>query len=235
MSLTRSALPAVALLAIATTAVPLVAQRADTLPTLYSSGSASYRVDADAVDLVAMIEGTGNSATQAANPCANVVDSVRATLTRFGLRPVDFAVLQQGVGPVTNQYGTPNIPDRFMARASVRIHLSDISQLRRLTAALLDAGAARMTALHYSSSRAEEARQAAFDSAAALASLRGQRLARAVGGRLLALREVSASDANPADAYQGYPVDQDQSAKFLAEVRGQVVVNLTWTYSPTTH
>lgn len=210
---------------------PAHAQATDTLPVLNSSGSFSYRVDADAVEFQVIVEGKGNAAAQAAFPCANVVDSVRSALLRLNLPSLSFDVVPQGVAAATASYGLPATGERFVARSTFRVRLTDVKQLARVTAAALDAGASRTAMFAFTSTRLSAARHAAEDSAMAEAIAEARRSAELLGGRLGTLLEVNGG-SGPAPNYYG---GQDQSVQSIPEIRGVSNYQLRWRFLPAAH
>ncbi|HEX7918030.1 MAG TPA: SIMPL domain-containing protein, partial [Gemmatimonadales bacterium] len=188
---------------------PLVAQDPPSPPTIDGTGQVPYRVAAEGVDFQIVIEGKGNSAGQALAPCGNGVDSVRAALTRLALPTLTFEVIPQGVAPVTNSYGQPVTGERYMARTTLRVRLTDLRQLPRITAIALDAGATRLADFQWRSGRIETALRTAQDSAVALARRDAEQMAHAFGGTLGQLRNVNYGDQRTCPYYP----NQDQTVQ----------------------
>lgn len=215
--------------------VRAAAQESSGPPTLYAAGSAPYRLRAEAVEFTAVIESSGKTATIAAAPCVSMIDSAQASLARLGVRGLAVELMEAAVAPIANRYGEPQTTDRYAARSLLRIRLTDLTQLRRVSVALFDAGTVRLTGFRYSAAGETEARRAAYERAAAAARAQAEQIARALGGRLGELREAGSSDADPSAMYQHYAPDQDQSAGSYPEIRGTISVNLTWTFIPGGH
>lgn len=217
------------MLSIFATVGPAAAQEEPGPPVVYAATRVPYHADADLVEFQIIVEGKGNSALQASGPCRYAVDSVAAALTRLALPTLSFDIVSQGVAPVTSQYGQPVAGERFLARSTLRVRLSDLRQLSRVTAAALDAGASRTAMFQWSSRTLGRAQAIARDSAVVLARAEGERLARALGGRLGALRSANATDDG---GNAGYYPGQDQTVQTLPEIRGRMTVNATWIFIP---
>ena len=211
---------------------PAVAQESPSTSTLSASGAAPYRVAVEGVDFMIVVEGKGKTAAMAVSPCDHAVDSVRAALARFGNAIASSEILAQGVTPFTPTYGQPAGEDRYVARSIFRVRLADPRQLVPVTAAAFDAGGSRTLGFRFTSRGAEAARQAALDTAAAVAVRRGERMARALGGRLGSVRTIDSSDSDPNAVYANYPTDQDRSSQLFPEISGTINVMITWTYLP---
>ena len=218
-----------AMISLSAAAGPLAAQEEPGPPVVYSATHVPYHADADAVEFQVIVEGKGNSALQASGPCRYAVDSVVAALTRLALPSLAIDVVPQGVAPVSSQYGQAVSGERFLARSTIRVRLTDLRHLSRVTSVAFEAGATRTAMFQWSSRTLARAREVAHDSAVALARTEGERLARALGGRLGELRSANAGD-DAANA--GYYPGQDQSVQTIPEVRGRISVNVTWTFVP---
>jgi uncharacterized protein YggE len=208
------------------------AQESSGPPTLYASGSAPYRLRAEGVEFIAVIESNAKTATLAAAPCVSMIDSAQASLTRLGIRGLTVEVMEAAVAPIASRYGEAQTADRYSAKSLLRVRLTDLGQLRRVSVALLEAGTTRFTGFRYSAAGAAEARRVAYEAAAVAARAQAEQIARALGGRLGELREAGSGDADPSAMYQHYAPDQDQSAGSYPEIRGTISVNLTWTFVP---
>ena len=220
--------PLVILGLLAVLASPGVAQEVQP-PTIYANGREAYRIDADAVEFQIVIEGHGNTAMQALAPCTSGLDSVRAALTRLSIPSLTIDVIPLGVAPATNQYGQPTTGERYIAKTAIRVRLSDLRLLPRITATAIDAGATRTAHFRWSTTRLDGVQRVAREAAVAQARREAETVARALGGSLGALRSVSMNDdRDPADYYQ----NQDQSVQSTPEVRGSLVVNASWDFVP---
>jgi uncharacterized protein YggE len=205
----------------------LAAQESDQRSTIYANAGYPYRVDADAVEFQVIVEGRGNSAAQAASPCAGAVDSVTATLRRLGIAALTFDVVAQGVAPVTSPYGQPTPGERFLARTTIRVRLTDLRHLPRVTAAVLDAGAARTAMFQWSAHGIEGIRRVALDSALVRAAREAEQMAKVLGGQLGRLHHATSGEGN---SYNNYYTGQDNTVQSTPEVRGTMTADVTYAF-----
>lgn len=183
-----------------------------------ASATKVARLAADRTSFYAVIEGTGETSTDAAaraeRKLQTVLEAARQSSARADLSPA----VPYGVMPAPNYGGYPGQPSQnpFVARYVVRVQAMRNDQLMSLSAALVAAGAT-VSLPQFEAQAADSARRARFSEALAQARADAEALAAAMGMRLGALIEVSSSGGPGANfgnqfVSLGRPFDMSGSA-----------------------
>jgi uncharacterized protein YggE len=127
----------------------------------------------------------------------------------------------------------------YVARNSIRVDVRNIELVGKLIDGALGAGSNAVSSLNFSSSRIDEVRRQALSDAVARAKADADAMARAAGGSLGPLIEISASYDNPRPI--PYGAEMMQARAKVADVEtpispGEQTVNanvsVRWTFVP---
>jgi uncharacterized protein len=191
------------------------------------STSRSTRVAPDRASLFVTIEGVAESTNDALARAEAKRDAVVRALQALGpaielSTPVPYAV-----GPTPNQRGFPSAQSNTMtAKIAFRVNVKQIDRLARVLAVANDAGATATGPVIYESSATDSLRRVEAD--AAIAGLRrdADALAKSLGGRIVSLLDVSAT--NPDRLFPQLNMLPNESfGQQIMAPEVQVTVNLT--------
>jgi uncharacterized protein YggE len=166
-------------------------------PQVTTTGTAEVEVRPDRATLVLTVEARGSTAAKAGAEAARrqrgVIDTVKALgLTADQVTTASLDISPEYVYPGQNQ---PPRVSGYVARNSIRIEVLKIEQVGALIDAGLSKDATGIGSLQFSSSRAEELRRQALAAAVARAKGDAEAMARAAGGTLGTLLELSAQQS----------------------------------------
>ena len=165
---------------------------ADIGPTIEVGGSGEVVIDPDRATLTLAIESQRATGAAAAADNARVTAAVTTALLSAGASRSDVLTANYTIQPQW-QYLTNAPPKRtgYEARNTLRVSVEQLPVLGRWIDAALDAGAARVENVEFDSSHASSARRDALARAVANAKADAETLAKAAGGTLGALEEIS--------------------------------------------
>ncbi|MBI1808359.1 MAG: SIMPL domain-containing protein [Gemmatimonadetes bacterium] len=168
-------------------------------PVIITSASADVELKPDRATLVLTVESRAPTAARAGSETARKQRAVLDTLR--GLRVADEQVMTARL-EVTPEYsypgrGEPPKLTGYVSRSSVRVTVLNIEQTGTLIDAALSKEASGVGSLQFGSSKADEARLKALELAVAKAKAEASTMARAAGGALGAMLELSSNAAQP--------------------------------------
>ena len=170
--------------------------QSDTGRTVISaSGQARQATVPDRATLFIMIEPQAMSVEEASNRLPVVEKAVLDTLRRFGLPAGAIQSFSSGITPYRNNMNPSMSGPSFAGRSMIRLELSRLDQLPAITAAALAKGATSISSPTYSFSGADSLRRALVPQAFQQAQREAEVIARAAGGRLGRLIDVSTTSA----------------------------------------
>jgi uncharacterized protein YggE len=164
--------------------------------TITVTGMGEVLIAPDRATLVVSIETLGATSAAASADNARVHSAVMAALMAAGAGPGAVSTASYSVDP-TWKYSNSGPPTRtgYRANTDLRIEVAKLDRIGVLIDAALSAGAARISNLQFDSKDKAHARQQALALAVADARTDAETLARAAGGSLGALEQVSTQAA----------------------------------------
>lgn len=225
-------------------ALPLVLFAQSTGPTIgapqiLTTASAEVELKPDRATLVFTVESRGATAAKAGAETARKQRGVLDTLRAMGVGVDQLTTASIEINP-EYVYPGQNQPPRisgYVARNSVRVEVLRLEQ----AGALIDAGLAKEStgigSLTFSSSKADEARRQAIELAVAKAKNEAAAMARAAGGALGSLIELTAQPsyerpmAAPAAFRMAAAAAVDQTPVNPGQLRVTATVSGRWGYS----
>ena len=193
-----------------------------------ASETRSSRIVPDQASLYIIVEGSAETATDAVARVETKLKAVSDALKGYGShlevdRPIAYSV---GATPAPNGYPGAATPPTNLARSVIRVQLIKPAELSHVVAAALNAGAATSSALTFESSVADSVRRVRTAEALAAARTNADAMAKALGGRLGSLVEVSTAGAGPTNFPQNFSLD---NRVFTQSVAPEVVVSASVT------
>jgi uncharacterized protein YggE len=210
-------------------------------PQIFTTATAEIELKPDRATLVFTVESRGATAAKAGNETARKARAVLDTLRMLGVAADQLTTASVEISP-EYVYPGQNQPPRvsgYVARNSVHVEILRLEQ----AGALIDAGLAKdatgIGSLTFASSKSNEARRQAIELAVLKAKTEAEAMAKAAGGALGGLIELSAQPS-----YQR-PMPQQMALKSMSAARGdeqmpispgQLTVSATvtgrWGYTP---
>ena len=172
----------------------LVAQTAPTatpVPQISTSASGEARVQPDRATIMFAVETRAQTAARAGADNAKRQQAVIDALRKLGLGEGQVSTTGYSVAPEMRYDGKQPQVVGYVARNVVKAEVTRIDQVGGLIDAALGAGANVVNSLRFYSSRADNARKEALADAVAKARSDAEAMARAAGGSLGALIELS--------------------------------------------
>jgi uncharacterized protein len=221
------------ILALAGSVCPLVLARSQDMPEprprppeIVTSGEGMRTVQADRVSVTISVETRAPTPSAAGALNATLNNAIRAAIAAVGVPRDDIATSGYMVYPARRepQYGPqPTARDTgYVANNSVRVTLRRPEQLAlvgRVIDTALTAGATVITGVRYEARRTDEAEREALADAVADARARADAIARAAGGSLGDLIEISTQPMRG--------VAMDQAYATAARMRASVPTTIT--------
>jgi hypothetical protein len=174
------------------------------VPQISTSASGEARVQPDRATILFAVETRAPTAARAGADNARRQRAVLDTLRKLGLAEGQVSTTGYSVSPEMRYDGKQPRVVGYVARNMVRADVRQMDQVGSLIDAALGAGANVVSSLRFFSSRADEGRRLALADAVAKAQADAEAIARAAGGMLGPLIEVSTSA--PARPYYGEEV-----------------------------
>ena len=196
-------LPVAVLMAAQTLAAqpPATAQPQPVVPQISTSATGEARVQPDRATIFFAVETRAPTAARAGADNAQRQRAVLDTLRKLGLAEGQLSTTGYSVTPEMRHDGKESRVIGYVARNMVQAEVRRIDQVGSLIDAALGAGANVVSSLRFYSSRADEARRLALADAVAKARADADAIARAAGGSLGELVEISTS--GPARPFYG--------------------------------
>jgi uncharacterized protein YggE len=207
-------------------------------PRIITSGEAQVRVAPDRATILVGVQNRGATAAAASAANAKTQKAVLDTLRSLGLTPDQLTTQTYSVYPET-QYqattGTSRVTGYVVSNV-VRVELKRVDQVSPVIDAALAKGANQINSIQFSSSTAADARRRAMADAVADARADADVLARAAGGSLGPLIELTSNSAPIRPMFEGatMAVAKDR-AQTPIEPGEQILtanVSVTWTFIP---
>ena len=163
-------------------------------PAIVTNAEAHADVPADRATLLVAIETRGSTAAAAAQDNARQTRTVLDTLRAIGLAREQLGTFGYNVQPVFAQTKVTG----YIARNTVRVDIRKLDEVGRVIDASLAGGANSIGGLQFTAANADSARREALGRATVQARGDAEAVAKAAGGTLGVLLELTASgDAGP--------------------------------------
>lgn len=161
-------------------------------PTITVSGSGEVVVDPDRARVSIAVDSEGTTSAAAAGDNARITAAVTNALLSAGATRSDLVTTNYMVQPHW-QYSNNSPPTRagYEAHNMLRVSVTQLPMLGKWIDAALGAGATRIDSVEFDSSAAASARRDALSKAVANAREDAETLAKAAGGKLGPLQELS--------------------------------------------
>ena len=176
-------------------------------PDLTTTGSGEVTLSPQRATVRVGVSTHAASAAEASTQNATVLRNVLDTLVRAGFRLDSLQTVVFGVGPNYDNANGRKLID-YVARAAIRVSLSDLSRIGRVIDMALAAGATEIGGIEFQSDSTDIARHRALAQAFGKAHDDARAVAAAAGGRLGRLLEVTTRDED----YGGFAMDFEASA-----------------------
>ncbi len=153
----------------------------------------SERVIADRASLFLLVEGNAELAPDAVARVGTKVRAILEAIRAPAFRATAEAPVMLGVGPAgpASGYQVNPMTSSFVARSAIRVQVARVDQLAAFLVAAMAAGSSGASAIAYEASAADSVRRARFPEIVATARADAEAMARALGGRLGEVVEVT--------------------------------------------
>jgi uncharacterized protein YggE len=162
-------------------------------PMINATGTGEVQIVPDRATLQLAVETRSSTAAAAGQENARLQQRVIDAVRKLGIPGADISTSGYTVYPEQSYEGNKPKVIGYVARNTVRVELRRIDQVGSVIDAALSAGANVVSSLRFSSSHFDEARRTALGLAVEQARADAEAMARAAGGTLGTLSEVSSS------------------------------------------
>jgi uncharacterized protein len=207
-------------------------------PTILTSAIGEARAQPDRATIMFAVETRASTAAAAGSANAKVHSAVIDTIRSLGIAAEQISTLGYTVTPEQRSDGKQVKVVGYVARNAVRIDVRRIDQVGGLIDASLGAGANMVSSLRFFSSREEEVRREALAAAVTRARADAEVMAKAAGGSLGNLYELSAPVFTPFGEERGRMVTSMVAADAVetpinpGEQSLRVSVTARWVFIP---
>jgi uncharacterized protein YggE len=166
-------------------------------PHIITSGTGEARINPDRATIFVGVQSRAATAAAAGADNARRQKAILDTLKAMGLSGAQLSTMNYNVSPEMqySQTGGAARVTGYVVKNTVRAEVQRIDDVGRLIDAALGKGANEISSLQFYSSKADSARRAAMGEAVKNAQADGDALARAAGGSLGPILEISTSTA----------------------------------------
>ena len=206
-------------------------------PQIATSANGESRVQPDRATIVFAVETRAATAAKAGADNARRQKAVLDTLRKLGLAEGQLSTSGYSVAPEMRYDGKQPQVTGYVARNTVHADIRRIDQVGILIDGALGAGSNVVSSLRFYSSKAEEARRSALADAVGKARADAEAMARAAGGSLGTLIELSTS-AQPRQFGEEFAMARAASADAVqtpiepGEQIVSVFVSARWAFIP---
>jgi hypothetical protein len=211
-------------------------------PAILTSAFADVEMKPDRATLLLTVESRAPTAARAGSETARKQRAVLDTLRALRIADEQLMTARLEISPeyVYPGQGQPPKVSGYIARSSLRVTVLDIEQTGSLIDAALSKEASGVGALQFGSSKADDARLKALELAVGKARAEAAAMARAAGGALGALMELSSNAAQPmfeppammAMSLRGADAAQVQTPVAQGMLKISAFVTARWTFTP---
>lgn len=205
-----------------------------TTPQIVTSGVGEARVAPDRATILIGVQSRASTAAAASADNARRQRAILDTLRAIGLPSDQLSTVNYNVSPEM-QYpnGGPPRVTGYIVSNNVRVELRRLEDIGRVIDAALGKGANEISSLQFSSSKADSVRRAALAGAVSRARADAEALARAAGGSLGPLIELSTNSSPPRPMMQTFVATAMPAARTPIEPGEQTIsatVTARWAF-----
>ena len=214
---------------------PLRAQAPAPPPQIVVTGRGEVALAPDQATVVIAMETRAATAAAAGAQNARQIQAIRGALERLGIPADSITTAGYSVRPdVEYQEGRQRV-NGYVATNAIHVKARRVDQVGEIIDTALGAGANRVGYVQFGSSRAAQARRTALAQAIAEARLDAEAMARAAGGALGPLLELTTMNAGPRPdvAMQGVAIrgaNAIETPITPADIHVQVAVTARWSF-----
>jgi uncharacterized protein len=205
-------------------------------PQIEVLGRGESRVQPDRATVTISVETQGSSAATVAAENARIQARVLDTLRALGFGEPQVTTLRFNVSPNWVWEGDQRRNEGYIARNAVRVRVGDLQRIGPVIDAALARGATGVSNVEFASNDEEGARHRALTQAVENAREEAAVLARALGGSLGPLLDISTS---PDPSYimgrlaSGYASNVAENTQITpSEIVVEVIVSARWRFNP---
>lgn len=154
------------------------------------------RLAPDRVSFWVIIDGTAETAADAIARVDLKQKTVGDALNKLGSVVTSEKPMLMTVGTAQNNGYPPSMPQMQSAKSVIRVTVSQPERVASVVSAAVSAGASGVSSYQYESTGADAARRAKYEEVLAIAKADAEAVAKALGGKLGSLVDVSASGSN---------------------------------------
>ena len=207
------------------------------VPMIVAAGTGEVQVVPDRATVLLAVETRAATAASAGQENARLQRQVIDAVRKLGVAAEDVSTFGYSVYPEQRNDGKQVRVTGYVARNTVKVDVKRIELVGQVIDASLAAGANVVNSLNFYSSRFDEARRSALAAAVAEARADADAMARAAGGTLGALSEVSSSGSMPRPMFEAqYSMRASGAAAPTPIEPGQQTVQVSvttrWTFVP---
>ena len=213
-------------------ACPLRAQvqARDGVPQIVATGRGDVAVDADEAVVWIAVESREPTAAAAGSGNAQRMRAVREALIRAGVAADSITTSAYSVQPNLERAEDRQRQNGYLALSGVRVRTRRLERVGPIIDAALAAGANRVDGVQFSASSTARARRAALAQAIAEARGDAEEMARAAGGALGELLELSTIGSSAGYANVMIRGASSQTAVNAADIQVQATVTARWRF-----
>ncbi|HEX2780510.1 MAG TPA: SIMPL domain-containing protein [Gemmatimonadaceae bacterium] len=211
------------------------------VPQIVANGQGEAKIVPDRARLEVSVQTRAATAAQAGSENARKQQAVLDALKKMGFGPDQLSTVNYNLYPEM-QYDRNGQQPRvtgYSATNTVRIEIRDIGMVGKAIDASLEAGANMISSLSFYPSNTDAARRSALESAVARARDDADAVARAAGGSVGALLEITTTDFRPPVIYNRVQMADAGMAKMAqatpvepGEQTVTAMVNVRWAFVP---
>lgn len=172
-------------------------------PQVVATGHGESKVASDRATIMIAVETRAKTAAEAGQANARKLKAVQDTLIRLGVLRDQIATVHYSVSPEWRYVERSQRLVGYVAQNMLRIQIRKLEQVGQLIDASLAAGATNINSVEFTSSMVDSARRAAITAAVAQARADAEAMARAAGGSLGQLIELTTQDMGPRPMMMG--------------------------------
>ena len=207
-------------------------------PMILASGTGEVQVTPDRATVLLAVETRARTAAAAGEDNARLQRQVIEAVRKLGVAAKNVSTFGYSVYPEQVNDGKATRVTGYVARNTVKVELERIDLVGPVIDGALESGANVVSSLRFYSSRYDEVRRDALAAAVAEAKADAEAMAKAAGGTLGALSEMSSSSPGPRPMFESQQYlmrasgAADRTPIEAGEQTVQVSVNTRWVFVP---
>ena len=166
-------------------------------PQVVATGHGETKIASDRATVMVAVETRAKTAAEAGRMNARKLQAVQDTLVKLGVTRDQLATVQYSVTPDWRYEERTQKLVGYVASNTLRIQIRKLETVGQLIDAALGAGATNINSVEFSASMIDSARRVAIKDAVSQARADAEAMARAAGGSLGSLIEMTMQDMGP--------------------------------------